>query len=124
MPSRKQKRRRRPEPAGRAALLISEGRVTEYLTTGWLLTVLTTLFCELGGAAALWWANAQPQALPIAVLSSMLLFAAAVTGVLGLLLLVVVWKLRKAKPPLGITAFSLVVSLVPIVVIAVQAGSR
>jgi hypothetical protein len=97
-----------------------ESRAAEFLTVGWLLTTFTTLLCELGGVAATWFAQRNPQALGIAALASVLVFAALLTGLFSLALLAGAWKLRVVKPPRGITVFAIVVGLAPLAIIALN----
>ena len=108
-------RRKATRPAGPA-----ENRVAEFLTVAWLLSVFTTLVCELGSAAAMWYLQAQPQALRIAALASVLLFAALVTGTLSLVLMAAAWRLRRVKPPPGVSVFALVIGLAPVVMLLVR----
>src|SRR5688572_22959695 len=103
--SKKNKRRTKPAspsvpPRGLGS---GESRAAEFLTVGWLLTTFTTLACELGGVAATWFVQRNPQALGIAALASVLVFAAVLTGLFSLALLAGAWKLRVVKPPPGIT---------------------
>jgi hypothetical protein len=97
-----------------------ESRAAEFMTVGWLLTTLTTLVCEVVGAAATWFAQRNPQAVGIAALATVLLFAAVITGALALLLLAVAWKLRTVKPPRGITVFAVFVSAAPLVMLFLE----
>lgn len=94
-----------------------ESRAAEFMTVGWLLTTFTTLVCELGAVIATWYASGHPQARGIATLAAVLMFAAMLTGLFSLALLVAAWKLRAVKPPRGIVVFSLVVSLAPLAIV-------
>lgn len=117
------KNKRRAKSAVRAAPRAfggGESRAAEFLTVGWLLTTFTTLLCELGGVAATWLAQRNPQALGIAALASVLVFAALLTGLFSLALLAGVWKLRIVKPPRGIAAFAIVVSVAPALVVILK----
>ena len=107
--------RKATRPAGPA-----EDRVAEFLTVAWMLSVFTTLVCELGSAAAIWYLRAQPQAVQVAALASVLLFAALVTGTLSLVLMAGAWRLRRVKPPPGVSVFALVVGVAPVVMLLVR----
>jgi hypothetical protein len=112
----KSKRKRVP-PAG-----ASDNRSVEALTVGWMLCVMTTLVCELGFAAARTYLLAVDRdARWIAALAAMLLFAAAVIGLISLFLAWAVVKMRREPPPLGILVFALVVGAVPLVTMLVRA---
>ena len=84
------------------------------LTVGWMLSVLTTLLCELGVLAAYWYVAAHPEAAKADVLCGLLLLAAIVLGLFSLCLLPIVVKLRRELPPLSIVVFAVVVDLAPI----------
>jgi hypothetical protein len=118
--NRKRSRGRRSDQGPIRAFGSTESKAAEFMTVGWLLTALTTLVCELGAAAAFWFARRDPEALSIAALALVLMFAALVTGLLSLLLLAAAWKLRSTKPPRGITVFAIFVSLAPVAMLAVM----
>ena len=100
------KARRKRAPQARA----SDNRSVEALTVGWMLCVLTTLVCELGLAAArIYLLAVNPDARWIAALAAMLLFAAAVVGLISLLLAWAVVKIRREPPPRGVLVFALVI---------------
>lgn len=90
-----------------------EDRVTEFLTVAWMLSVFTTLVCELSAVAATWYLRSNPEAVSITALASTLIFAALVIGLLSLVLMAIVWKMRRVRPPSGISVFSLVVGAAP-----------
>lgn len=91
-----------------------ESRTTEVLTIGWMLTVFTTLVCELGFAVTQWFSPAEGGMLR--VLSGMMLFAALVIGFLSLLLTAVTARSRREPPPRGITVFAVVVGAAPMLI--------
>ncbi len=91
-----------------------ETQSTEALTVAWALCVVTALLCDVGAALTWWYAAAQPKATQIATLSGLLLFAAAVVGLVTLVLLPVVYRLRRQPPPVGFTVFAVAVSLAPL----------
>lgn len=87
-------------------------------TIGWTLAVTTTFLCDIGAAATHLLAAAEPDGKGLVVLSGLLLFAAVVTGVLVLLLLPLVLRLRHQKPPRGYVAFAVLVAAAPLLVVA------
>ena len=87
---------------------------------GWLLTTFTALVCELGAAAAVWFARRNPENLSLVMLAEVLTFAAVSTGLLSLGLLAAAWKLRTLKPPRGITVFAIVVGLAPLLLVLLR----
>jgi hypothetical protein len=98
----------------------------EFVTVAWMLSVMTTLVCELGFVAArafLLLVNSEAD--PIRALAAMLFFAALVVGLISLGLMVIVMRMRRDPPPRGIVAFAAVVGTLPLValVVLVLAGA-
>ena len=111
MSKRTRNRQRRPAT--------SESRPADVATIGWMLTVMTALICELGFAVTHWFATANPDG-PLDVLSRMLLFAAAVIGLISLLAAPVAIRTRREQPPHGITVFALLVGAAPLAIMLAQ----
>jgi hypothetical protein len=85
------------------------------LTVFWMLSVMTGLLCEVGFVLARAYLRLfDPTAARMEVLAGMLLFAAAVVGVISLALCVAVVKLRKSPPPLGVIVFGVVIGAIPL----------
>lgn len=94
-----------------------QARGVEVLTVVWMLSVMTTLVCELGAVVSRWGLWLAPEAGMLGVLSGVLLFAAAVIGAIALLMTPLVVKLRRHRPPRGILVFAVAVAVVPFIVI-------
>jgi hypothetical protein len=104
------KRKQRPiaQPAA------TEPSAVETLTVGWMLSVMTTLVCELGFVAArAYLIVVAPASARIQVLAMVLLFAAFVVGSVSLELAYAVVRGRHTPPPRGILVFSVVVGAAP-----------
>jgi hypothetical protein len=101
------KRRQEPRPHS-----LSETSAAEAVTVAWLLAVMTALVCELGSAASLWLGRGKEN---IALLGSYLFFAALVVGAVSLILAGVVLRVRRVRPPHGVTILAIVVGLAPLV---------
>jgi hypothetical protein len=112
MPSR---RRKKPAPARPP-----ESRAVEFLTVGWLLTVLTTLGCELGAAAAAACRVWQPDAVGLALLVRFLVFAALVIGLIGLGLTAAVIRMRRTPPPRAVSVAAIAIGLGPVAFVLIQ----
>jgi hypothetical protein len=95
-----------------------EPRTIEVLTVGWMLTVVTTLACEIGFAAARLMSDGSDGTLMM--LSRLLLFAAFVIGILALLMTPVVVRSRRLPPPPGIIVFAVTVAVAPLVLAAME----
>jgi hypothetical protein len=96
-----------------------ESRAVEAITAIWVLLIANTVLCLLGSAAAQGYVNAFPDANAALILSRLLLFAALVLGVVLLLLTIAVLKLRRHRPPLGVTVFAILVGITPLAAVAV-----
>ena len=121
MAIREQRKRHRPRRGGRAEKrprTSDEPRLTENLTVGWMLSMLTALLCEAGALVA--WLLAGNNEM-LRVFAGYLFFAAMIVGLLSLALGIAVLKLRKVRPPLGITVFSFSVAALPLVLIVAAA---
>ena len=95
-------------------VVADESWTADATTAAWMLTVVQTLLCELGTAAARWYASAVPGATRIALLANLLLIAATVIGGVSLMLLPLMLKLRRVPPPRGILVFGVIVGAAPL----------
>ena len=84
------------------------------LTVGWTVTMMTTLFCELGAAGTRAFVRfVNPDAALLSMFSGLLLFAAAVIGTVLLVLTpIIVYRKRSNLPP-GVVFFAYVIGAVP-----------
>jgi hypothetical protein len=97
----------------------TEPQTVEMLTVFWMLSVMTSLLCEVGFALARAYLRlVDPTAARMEVLAGMLLFAAAVVGVISLALCAAVVKLRKVPPPVGVIVCGIVIGAIPLVAMA------
>jgi hypothetical protein len=101
-----------------------ESRAADFLTIGWMMAVLTTLVCELGGLAGDLYVRWRPAAVGVGTLSGFLLFAALVLGLIGLALTALVFKARRVRPPRGVTVFSLAVNIAPLLLLVLRELER
>ena len=86
----------------------------EWLTVAWMLTVMTTLVCELGAAAtAIYVSRFNPQSVTIRTLGSLLLFAAIIIGTISLLMLPVAAKKRPQPIPRPVAIGSVFIGGIP-----------
>jgi len=117
MPPRKKKTRRERAIAKTSPLDSAETRAVEATTIAWMLCVLTTLTCQIGGWITLWLVQRDPAATGLALLTWILLFAAIAVGLLSLLLAAVVLRTRRDPPPTVITVCAVLIGLMPVVAI-------
>lgn len=101
----------------------AEGRASEAVTVGWTLAFMAAALADLA-ALLLWllgkfWPGAPDQPHPNWLfLPTLALFIAAVSGLVCLALTPAVYRLRSIPPPPAITLFAVVVSGIPLGVLA------
>lgn len=123
---KKQKSKPRPELAATEINpATGEDRRGEAVTVAWMLTMLaTTASNALALVTALIMpalaANAERPGLAL-LLPRILLFIAAVTGAVCVVLTPLVYRFRRTPPPEAITAFGLIISVLPVLILFWQA---
>jgi hypothetical protein len=127
MAQKPKKTPRKEIPVGDVDPVTGEDKRGEAATVGWMLAMMATTAGNVLAAAA---ALIMPAILPRAeqpglamVLPQLLLFVAACTGIVVLLLTPVVYKFRRVPPPPPITAFGIVVSVLPVLFLCWRAIS-
>ena len=115
---RKTRRKQRPRP-----VVPRESPGAETLTVAWMVTMMATL---LGQVAALgirlyvrlWGASLNEKVLAnVNMMAWLMLFVAAVTGLLSLILAPLAYRSRQVPPPWTVTLFAVVIAVIPIVTI-------
>jgi hypothetical protein len=101
----------------------TDTRAGEALTVGWMLSVMTTVACEVGVVTARVVHAVGPEFERVVVLGELLLFAAVVSGLVSLLLAAMVFRVRQVAPPNGVTAFALIVAVAPLVALFLRLGA-
>ena len=107
--------------SGSKPTLPAESRAADAITIAWTVTITTLIFCHLATLGAVGYVSAVPEAKKMVLLKEMLLFAAAVVGVLSILLLPLVYRFRRVPPPRGLVVFVLCLSLAPLLVLLLRA---
>ncbi|HTN76681.1 MAG TPA: hypothetical protein VL096_15590 [Pirellulaceae bacterium] len=119
--NRKKRIAKAQQAANAATPTTSDDRRGEVATVGWMLAMLATTAADFFGVLAMLivpavTANAtNPGLAPL--LPRLLLFIAAITGTVCVLVTPVVYRFRRIPPPLPITVFGLVVSVLPVLVL-------
>ncbi len=89
-------------------------RSVELLTMLWMLSVVTTLACEIMlFSARLYLNQLDPQNVMLGAFVSLLMFSALVLGTTSLILGGLTYWLRVVKPPMGVLVFALLVGALP-----------
>ncbi|HEX5105729.1 MAG TPA: hypothetical protein VFV87_18040 [Pirellulaceae bacterium] len=102
-----------------------ESRSAVALTVVWMLTLMSTTVALVMTAIAwlvvLAFPVAAGRAHPLGFLPGLLVFVAATTGSLCLLLALLVHRVRQIPPPLAITVAAALIGVAPLVTIAILA---
>lgn len=115
--SRRVRKRTRPDAAPNS----SETPAANTATVAWTLAASTVLLCDLAAVAVHFLAVNRPDAAGPAMLRELLLFSGAVVGMVVLALTPVVYRIRRAAPPVGFTVFAVCAAVAPMLAIAVRA---
>jgi len=99
----------------------AETKAADAITVGWMLTVVSALLCELGAACSGWYVALHSQSQRMALLHGLLLFSAEVVGLASLLMIPVVYRVRRVPPPPSVTIGSVVIGAAPIIAAAIAA---
>ena len=98
----------------------NESQSSKAVTIVWSLSVVMVLACTLMAVAARLLLWALPNADKLPVLEAFALFAACVVGVVSLVLLPVVYRVRRIPPPMGLVVFGVMVAAAPWLIVAIR----
>jgi RsiW-degrading membrane proteinase PrsW (M82 family) len=99
----------------------AETRAVEFLTVGWMVSMMTTLVCLVVFAILRFYLSLREESEPAAVMAGLALFAGSVAGVVTLALAAIVVRKRREKPPRGVVWFAVAVGMTPLVIVVVTA---
>ena len=122
--SKRKSKPRQQKPSRRYGGGALDNRTADATTVAWTVSVTTVFLCDIAAVAAHFYARANPQLPGAAMLSQLLLFAAATIGLISLLLLPAVVRLRKSPVPGGFLAFAVCSALAPILALIIQSMQR
>jgi hypothetical protein len=122
--SKRKIKARRPKSDRRAGLESPDGRTADATTVAWTVSVTTVFLCDLAAVAAHFYARANPQIENAYLLSQLLLVSAAIVGLLSLILMPVVLRMRRSHVPSGFLAFAFCSAVAPILALLVQLMQR
>lgn len=109
---KKKKRRRQPYVA-----ITPETRASEAITIAWTVTVTTVLLCDIAIIAAHFYIINAPDAKRMELLRGLMLLGGSLVGLMSLMLLPVLYRVRKVPPPRGLVVFSICAALAPILAV-------
>jgi hypothetical protein len=99
----------------------AESRASGAVTVCWTVSVTTLLMCNIAAVAAQLYARRYPDARGMLMLGEMLLLAGAVIGIASLVLLPVVYRVRRVPPPQGLVVFAACLAIAPVLAVIVRA---
>ncbi|MEX0819737.1 MAG: hypothetical protein WD070_09080 [Pirellulaceae bacterium] len=118
-PSVAKKRRQKRQPARQTVTI--EDRRAEIVTVAWMLAMMTTLGAEVvGGLLRVLVSVLAPAPPTLVVFPNVMLFTAAVTGLICLALTPIVYRSRRVPPPTAVTVLAVTVSVLPLAIGIVQ----
>ena len=115
----KKKPKKKVASQARSPSLPAETKGSETLTVFWTLTVLMVLMTNLATVAVHYYLLAHPEAEKLALLKGLLLFSGALVGGVSLIVLPILYRVRKQAPPPGLAVFGTCVAVAPILVVLV-----
>lgn len=80
----------------------------------------TAVLCNLITLVAFYYVGQHPEAQRMAMLGELLLLGGVIVGLIHLLLLPLVYRVRRVPPPRGVVVFGACVAIGPMLVIAVR----
>jgi len=98
-----------------------ETRASESLTVFWAVTVLMVLVTNLVAISAHFYLATNPAAENMALLKGLLLFTGSLVGSVSLVLLPILYRVRRVPPPPALAAFGACVAAAPIMAVVAQA---
>ncbi|NOZ40659.1 MAG: hypothetical protein GXP24_10600 [Planctomycetes bacterium] len=115
------KKGRKKKTASKTSTAPTETRASESLTVFWTVTVLMVFVTNLATVAVHYYLAANPEAEKMALLKGLLLFTGALVGGVSLIVLPILYRVRKVPPPPGIAVFGACVGAAPILAVLVRA---
>jgi len=121
--AKKNKPLRKKKHADRHASAPVETRGSESLTVFWVVTVLTVMLTNVLAIAAHFYQLANPDAELIALLKGLMLFSGSLVGLVSLVVLPILYRVRQSRPPRGLAVFGACAAAAPILALLVQSLS-
>ena len=119
----KKKPKKKVTRQARSPSLPAETKASETLTVLWTITVLMVLMTNLMTVAVHYYLVAHPEAEKLALLKGLLLFTGSLVGGISLIVLPILYRVRKVPPPPGLAVFGACVAVAPILVVLMGAFS-
>ena len=92
-----------------------ETKAAEVMTVGWTVCLTGVLLCDLVAVMVHLVVPLFSAGIHWQVLENLMLFSGSLIGLLCLILVPVVYRVRRVPPPIGIVMFAIFISIAPIV---------
>ena len=114
----KKKNKKKSKP--NHAPVTPETRASEAITVAWTVTVTTVLLCNLVIIASHFYIVNNPDAKKMELLRGMMLLGGSLVGIMSLLILPVLYRVRSVAPPRGVVVFGICAAIAPILAVLAQ----
>jgi hypothetical protein len=119
MPKSKEKRRRR-EKQNRPPALPDETPASEYLTVAWAVAVTMVTACDVAAILAHLYAAWRPDLPAAMIMRQLLLFGGMIIGIGALVLMPLVYRIRRTPPPTGFAVFAACAAAAPLLAVLLR----
>jgi hypothetical protein len=116
------KPRKKSRPPKRAET--PEEPAAEAITVAWIAAVTSVLLADAVTILAHFYGRSHPESKTAPVFEAIMLLTGCLLGLVALVILPVVWRTSRLKPPLGFVVFAALVSLAPVVVTIARLSFR
>ena len=114
------RKRKQKSKSTRTPATVENGRA-EFVTVAWMLATMTTLGAEvIGGLLRVVLSVVETAPTSLIAFPNLMLFTAAVTGIVCLSLTPIVYRFRRVPPPTAVTVLAVTVSMIPLLIGVVQ----
>jgi hypothetical protein len=97
-----------------------QDQAADAITIAWTASVSAVFLADLVTIAAHFFSRSHPEAKTAPVFAAIMLLTACLMGIASLALLVVVWRVRRLKPPQGFLVFAAIVAIAPVLATIVR----
>jgi hypothetical protein len=122
MPKPRKKSRRRASPKTRDDRRETSGetQASEAMTIAWTVSVTMVLICDLIAAMMHLVVRFNHELRGAVLFKELVLYSAAVIGIVSLVLAAVAYRVRRTPPPTGVIVFGVCVAAAPILALIVR----
>lgn len=94
-----------------------QDQAADAITIAWTTSVSAVFLADLATIAAHFCARSNPASNTAPLFEAIMLLTACLFGIAALVLLIVVWRVSRLKPPIGFAAFAVSVAAAPVLAV-------